>query len=46
MKLNKKTKTIITAAIVAGAGAVIVELWRGWPWLKKLVGTPDNKTNA
>ena len=32
MKLNAITKSIITAVITA----IIVDMWRNWPWAKEL----------
>lgn len=32
MKLNTKSKSVITAIVAL----LLVELWRDWPWLKKV----------
>ena len=44
MKLNNKTKSVITAAIAS----LIIDMWRDWPWLKALfckINDAHNKIN-
>ena len=49
MKLNKKTKLALVALITA----IVIDMWRNWPWVKRIckhftkaVNTANQKVNG